>query len=443
MNERSQAERAPWGDFPKVVRNGDLGALAKEPEYLAAKKGDTEAALNLVDRLLTDETVAQLKELIGDTKPRVVPVMAVEASGNNKIPLAIAEVLADRLGLEVETGIVQVDKVNRTDSGADHRLAFNPTFDGSVQEGEKYLIVDDTLTMGGTLSSLRGFIENRGGDVVAASVMTAHVGAVDMAVKPKMLNAIAEKHGSAMDTFWKENFGYGIDKLTQGEAGHLKAAASVDAIRDRIAAARHAGIEHLDERRTQAPSSATQSASVNSGEGLSETALELAREQQSLLEATSVEQTYQETLTTYVQAKHDQVERIEDKIENLIEQQQAKLQQTRATQPGLLSRASTKTAWQSQQMQQQARLQGLQGRLEAVRELKEGMGVHAPRIEELATRKMRAKEPGLAGDFDEMQEAQRRHQALMRKQEQERKQKLQPDQQQQSRGQRLGLSQQR
>ena len=40
--------------------------------------------------------------------------------------------------------------------------------------------------------------------------------------------------------------GYGIDQLTQGEAGHLRASASVDALRNRIAAARHAGIERLD-----------------------------------------------------------------------------------------------------------------------------------------------------------------------------------------------------
>ena len=44
-----------------------------------------------------------------------------------------------------------------------------------------------------------------------------------------------------MNQFW-----YGIDKLTQGEAGHLRAAASVDAIRDRIIAARYEGVQRLD-----------------------------------------------------------------------------------------------------------------------------------------------------------------------------------------------------
>ena len=54
-------------------------------------------------------------------------------------------------------------------------------------------------------------------------------------------------------------------------------------------------------------------------------------------------------------------------------------------------------------------------RLEAVREIKEGMGLHSPKIEELATRKMRAENPELASDWDAMREAARRHELLMRR----------------------------
>lgn len=67
-----------------------------------------------------------IKDQIGERKALVLPVLAVEATGNNKIPLAMAEVLADRLELDVELGIVQREKVGRTGAGSDHRLAFNP-----------------------------------------------------------------------------------------------------------------------------------------------------------------------------------------------------------------------------------------------------------------------------------------------------------------------------
>ncbi len=181
-----------------------------------------------------------------------------------------------------------------------------------------------------------------------------------------------------------------------------------------------------DARRIQ-PASAGFATSTTSrtdaaGDGLLAAAEATEAEQQAALEAAPLDQTYQEALALYVQAKHDQVERIEDRLENLIDRQQARLQQTQTNQPGLLSRPGAKRAWQNQQMQQQARLQSLHVRLEAVREIKEGMGLHSPKVEELATRKMRAEKPELAADWDAMREAARRHQALQRREEQERKQ---------------------
>ncbi|MFN3710636.1 MAG: phosphoribosyltransferase [Alishewanella aestuarii] len=248
INKR--AERAPWNNFPPVIRNGDLKELEREPEYQAAKGGDQEAALAIAERLVKPETVEAIRAMVGNHHAKIVPVLANEQAGNNKIPLMTAEVLGDRLNLEVEYNIVQSEKVGRTNKGADHRLAINPTFDGKVEAGRPYVLVDDTLSMGGTLSSLRGYIENRGGLVLGAAVMTAHPGAVDMAVKSKMLADIERKHGQAMNEYWKEEFGYGIEQLTQGEAGHLRKAPSVDAIRDRITAARNAAGWSLGEKTT-------------------------------------------------------------------------------------------------------------------------------------------------------------------------------------------------
>ena len=149
----------------------------------------------------------------------------------------------------------------------------------------------------------------------------------------------------------------------------------------------------------------------------------MEREQQALLETTTPtsDQSYQEALTVYVQAKHDQVERIEDRLENIIDRQQSKLQQSQATQPGMFSMPATKRAWQSQQAKQQARLKSLHTRLETVREIANDMGVHAPRIEELATRKLRDQEPELATKWDETQVARRHHEARMRMREKETK----------------------
>ena len=47
MSKFGIGERAPWGDFPPVIRNGDLHASKKEPEYHAAKAGNMPAAINV------------------------------------------------------------------------------------------------------------------------------------------------------------------------------------------------------------------------------------------------------------------------------------------------------------------------------------------------------------------------------------------------------------
>ena len=381
MSRLGIGERAPWGDFPPVIRNGDLPASKKEPEYQAAKAGNTPAAFNLVERLLTDDTVEKIRRRIRDSKPLVLPVLAVETSGNNKIALAMAKVLARRLNLEVESNIVQSERVGRTGTDANHRLAFNPSFEGEVKTGQAYLIIDDTLLMGGTIASLRGYIENRGGRVVGASVMDAQEGAIDIAVKPKMLAAIENKHGPSMNQFWQENFGYGIDKLTQSEAGHLRRATSVDEIRDRLVKARHEGIERLDRQGV--------GTSLRSERGESAQRTEVS---------SALEQNYRETLASYILAKYEQADRIEDRLEHLIDRQQSRLQQRRIAQPGFLSLPATRKAWQAEQ----ARLNRLLARLKTVQKIKSGI-----RVEAFANSKMRKENPQLARDWDAMRQVKR------------------------------------
>jgi len=428
-------ERAPWGNFPRILRNGDLGALQLESEYLAAKGGDDAAAFALAERLVTPELLAQVQALIGESKPLLVPVLAIEDAGRNKIPLAFAHVVGDRLGLAVDDGIVQREKVSRTGSGADHRLAFSPTFSGPVQSGQSYIVLDDTLTMGGTIASLRGYIENRGGSVIGAAVMTAHPGALDIAVKPGMLAGIAAKHGQGMNDFWTENFGYGIEHLTQGEAGHLKAAPSVDALRNRIVEARNAVLKPMDEGAIEAQEAGSEQRGKSGlePEAFLESAREVEQEQQATIEAAPVSQLYESTLETYIEEKQEQAEGLADRLEDVIERQRGRLQQIQAAKPGLFALPSSRSTWQGQCAQQQSRLQMLEARLELVREIKEGMGLHSPRIEELATRKLRQERPDLASAWDAHKEAERRERAQERAAKKAEGQSI-------GRGQNLGLS---
>ncbi|WP_033476970.1 IncP plasmid survival protein KfrC family protein [Xanthomonas phaseoli] len=185
-----------------------------------------------------------------------------------------------------------------------------------------------------------------------------------------------------------------------------------------------AAADRQPQRLTDMPSARRVSDVQQQADGLLEQAEGAQAEQQAALETSPLASEYSAALAAQIEAKQDQAARIEDRLEGQIEQQESRLMQTEAKQPGLLALPGQRTRWQSQVQQQQALLQRLHTRLESVREIKEGMGVHAPRIEELATRKLRAEQPELAEEWDEMREAARRHQALMRKKEQERRQQL-------------------
>ncbi len=63
-----KAERAPWGDFPAVVRNGDLKDLSKEPEYEAAKHGDHKAMSYKRMKPAEDELHCEIKALLDRAK---------------------------------------------------------------------------------------------------------------------------------------------------------------------------------------------------------------------------------------------------------------------------------------------------------------------------------------------------------------------------------------
>lgn len=236
---KKEETRVAWDNFPPVFILCPLGTAKNDPNYERAKrKGDNNAALQLVKAIVPPEKINELRVIIGSYNPLILPVHAIEEFGTNKIPAALAYYISAQLKLDRCSDIVQANKPQRTDKGAFYRLSQYPFFDGDVQKGRNYVILDDTLSMGGTLASLRGYIENKGGHVILAIALTGHDGAAFLNIKEAMLTAIRNKHGDELDEWWKTEVGFGVDKLTQGEAGHLKKAPSIEEIRSRITADR-------------------------------------------------------------------------------------------------------------------------------------------------------------------------------------------------------------
>lgn len=233
--------RSPWpAAFPEVLIHTDVRTRDAHPSYDAAKAGDVDAAFALALALLIDDPRLPIFRMTGGMPFLLLPVIAEETAGFNAIPDAMAQVLAWLLmrPLAVVAGqIVQTNKVGHTRARAFQRLVTPATFDGPVQPGANYILVDDHVGLGGTLANLRGYVEAHGGNVVGMTALTESRDGRRISLRPETLDMLRTRHGEALDQLWKSQFGYGIDCLTELEAQNLCRQPSVDAIEDFLAQA--------------------------------------------------------------------------------------------------------------------------------------------------------------------------------------------------------------
>jgi hypothetical protein len=230
--------RTAWkAGFPDIVVHTAERVRNAHAHYARAKSGDREAATRLAYDLIGNAALESIRQQVGGRRPLLVPVRAVETTGINLIPDALSHEMAIRLGLEVTLAIVQTNTVGHTRAGGFHRLAFQPTFDGQVEAGRDHVLVDDHIGLGSTLANLRGHIESHGGTVVLATTLSASRRSEVLALRAATLHSLSDKHGE-LDKYWRHHVGFGIDVLTEAEAGYLLRAPSVDAIRAGVAQAR-------------------------------------------------------------------------------------------------------------------------------------------------------------------------------------------------------------
>lgn len=214
-----------------------ISAVKNHPSYAAAKSGDDEAARDLVRETINYQQVEALRRLLDGRKPILVSVHAYESEGVNAIPEEFAEELADHLGLETDTSIVQTNVVSHTGASGYGRLARPPVFDGKVISDAEYVLVDDFVGQGGTLANLRGYIESKRGRVIAAVTLTGQPRSAKLALELTTLDELRGKHGEQFEKWWQKRFGYPFDCLTQSEARYLANSPDAETIRNRIAEA--------------------------------------------------------------------------------------------------------------------------------------------------------------------------------------------------------------
>jgi len=229
--------RVPWNEFSDIVIAADESSVKRHTEYEGAKTGDVPAAKRLAAQLVRPHSLDAIRELIGDRQAALLPVHALENQGYNRIPAAFAEMLGEKLHLEVEIGIIQANVVNHTGASGWERMVRPPVFDGTVIAGKAYFMVDDFVGQGSTLANLRGYLMHGGGLVLGAATLTGRADSATLALKADTLTALREKHGEQIEIWWQETLGYRFDCLTESEARYLVRVEDADTIRARLIAA--------------------------------------------------------------------------------------------------------------------------------------------------------------------------------------------------------------
>lgn len=231
-------------DFPVTLSRTmvayKLGELNSHPAYDEAKRGGMAAAFFVADSLVTPQLIESVFYYFGiktsDMPVTILPVLAQEAQGRNKIPLAAALRIEEDARLPVETNIVQASKVGRTGLSGLDRVFTMPEFEGEVRTDTTYLLLDDTLTQGGTFAALAAHIRQSGGQVIGALALTGKQYSAKLILEPATLQQLREKYGDIEHEF-KTATGYGLSALTQSEARTLASFRPSESVRDRIIAA--------------------------------------------------------------------------------------------------------------------------------------------------------------------------------------------------------------
>ncbi len=225
------------GSLPDCHFAGSLEALVVDDDYRLARGGREDAALRLAEKLITPEFLSALDE--GVTGPErngpliVVPVVRMERGQANVAALAVASLLAKKLGGQLDTEIVQKTHPAVGALTVLDRIFARPQFSGHVVPQARYIIVDDRFHLGDSAAALAAHIFAGGGQVVGISAMYGNGQRAKMQAGETVVAHLRSKYGDLENDFEKAS-GITFGGLTDAQARGLAAYGRAQEVRNRI-----------------------------------------------------------------------------------------------------------------------------------------------------------------------------------------------------------------
>lgn len=121
------------------------------------------------------------------------------------------------------------------------RMISRPTFEGEVQSGGRYVLVDDVTTAGGTLAEMANHIQAHGGTVIGVVTLTDASRTATMTPEKSVVKLLEGRMGDAI----RQELSIEPAALTAAEAGYLVGFRDADSFRARVASARSERGERL------------------------------------------------------------------------------------------------------------------------------------------------------------------------------------------------------
>lgn len=211
--------------FPKGYGHTSIAFLKRCIGFEDAKNGDLSAAQFVVSRCVKQDRLDELREKYPGAV--LLPVLS-----QNQLPWALAEAI----GLPIWTHVRLIHTVSRKLLCAVQRLFHKPIFTGHIQEDLEYILVDDVITQGGTISALRRFAVTSGGVVVAVVALAYAIGSHAVAPMRQHVIRLMVKFGMAL-MFLLRRLGIAASAqgLTNSQAKYLLRFSSVRNILKRMA----------------------------------------------------------------------------------------------------------------------------------------------------------------------------------------------------------------
>lgn len=233
LHNQAQVRQFPIPSaIPVIWLFDDDAALKRHPSYPKAKAGDWKNAVRLISDVALTGIYAK-RDVFKRNCIFVAP-HAREVGGDNAIPQVFAEVCAVVTGAYADQNIVQVTKVYHTGADAMERLILRPEFDGWVEAGRGYVLVDDVTNLGGTLAELANYVQSKGGFVEGIFVLVNAGRSKTFAPDRQLLKILKARYSNELI----EIFRISANALTANESRYLVGFRTADDIRNRVVKAK-------------------------------------------------------------------------------------------------------------------------------------------------------------------------------------------------------------